>query len=329
MAIDSNKRDRRHSETMEFMSPQRAVNQGEIDITPVTNTQGLQLIGSPTVAIPHGSIPPYSGGFIVAPGAHMVAGSPQLVQMPHAAGIPIVMPTPTVAVAKSDQTSQEGDDSSSDLSEPPTKKLAVDFHQAKVSLANSRLPFVNSHSGNFIVTPGGTHVVQAPQIASPSPQIVQMTPHPHIPGIMIPTTSSPAGLICEGRVKVESGETLTAAARKGSHTLAISSENGNGVQVATTLPQSTGNIVIATRGTPGLATTSHMTVSASPGLVQMAPQPLVLPTSQGGSERGRGSGDEQTGESKKRDNMHVVSTKMPFANISIQSGELEIIFNQC
>ena len=313
---------------MEFMSPQRAVNQGEIDITPVTNTQGLQLIGSPTVAIPHGSIPPYSGGFIVAPGAHMVAGSPQLVQMPHAAGIPIVMPTPAVAVAKSDQTSQEGDDSSSDISEPPTKKLAVDFHQATVSLANSRLPFVNSHSSNFIVTPGGTHMVQAPHLASPSPQIVQMTPHPHIPGIMIPTTSSHAGLIREGRAEVESGEALTSAIRKASHTLAISSENGNGVPVATIPPQSTGNIVIATRGTPGLPTTSHMTVTASPGLVQMTPQPLVLPTSQGRSERGRGSGEEPTGESKKRDNTHVVSTKMPFANISIQSGEFEIIFNQ-
>ena len=325
MAIDSNKRDRRHSETVEFMSPQMAVGRGEVDITPVTHTvsatQGLQLISSPTVAIPHGSIPTYSGGFIVTPGgAHMVAASPQLVQMaPHAPGIPIVMPTP-VAPVKS-ETASDGEDSSSELSEPPTKKLAVDSHQGKVSLANSRLPFIPSHSGSFIVAPGGTQMVQAPHMASTTPQIVQMTAHPHIPGLMIPTTTSHGSLIRETRLELESGETLTTAGRRVLQTQS-SSENGSGVPVAAISPQSAGSIVMATRGTTALATASHMTATTSQGLIQMASQPVVQSTSHGRSEKRRELGEEQVEESRKRDNMHVISTKMPFANISIQSGEL-------
>lgn len=81
LAIESNKRDRRHSDTVDFLSPQMTRSDLEQAISPVTprqsggssNPQGLQLITSPTVAIPHGAMPPYSGGFIVAGnGGHQV-----------------------------------------------------------------------------------------------------------------------------------------------------------------------------------------------------------------------------------------------------------------
>ena len=330
MAIDSNKRDRRHSENVEFMSPQMAVGRSEMDITPVTHavtaTQGLQLISSPTVAIPHGSIPTYSGGFIVTPGgAHMVPASPQLVQMAHAPGIPIVMPTPVAAAPMKVEATSDGEDSNSELSEPPTKKLALDNHQVKVSLANSRLPFIPSHSGSYIVAPGGTQMVQAPHMASTTPQIVQMTAHPQIPGLMIPTTTSHGSLLRDARLELESGETLTTVGRRVLQTQSSSSENGSGVPVAAIPPQSAGSNAMATRGTTAFATAPHMTAPTSQGLIQMGPHPTVPLSSQGRSERRREPEEEQVEESRKRDNMHVISTKMPFANISIQSGQLKIL----
>lgn len=89
LAIESNKRDRRHSDTVDFLSPQLARSELEQAISPVGtrssvpgNTQGLQLISSPTVAIPHGAMPPFSGGFIVAgnSGAHQVSMDLQTVE---------------------------------------------------------------------------------------------------------------------------------------------------------------------------------------------------------------------------------------------------------
>ena len=78
LAIESNKRDRRHSDTVDFLNPQLSRGDLEQAISPAPrptpgNAQGLQLITSPTVAIPHGALPPYSGGFIVTgSGAHQV-----------------------------------------------------------------------------------------------------------------------------------------------------------------------------------------------------------------------------------------------------------------
>lgn len=105
MAIESNKRDRRHSDTMEFIQTCREERREQILTQPtytVTGTpSGLQLISSPTVALPQANMPPYSSGFIITPsGAHVVhtprltPGAPQLLQMaathPH---LPIVVPT--------------------------------------------------------------------------------------------------------------------------------------------------------------------------------------------------------------------------------------------
>ena len=139
MAIDSNKRDRRHSENMDFMAPQ--LQRGEMDpnLSPVVTTtpQGLQLIGSPTMALPHTSLPPYSGGFIVTGGP---GGTHQLVPMPHVPGIPIVMPphtsipvsTPSQQVTShsSHASSEDREDvqshSSGESLAPPAKRPALD-----------------------------------------------------------------------------------------------------------------------------------------------------------------------------------------------------------
>lgn len=117
LAIESNKRDRRHSDNIEFLPNSRDNERRDGGL--MTGTAGqqapftvagtpsaLQLITSPTVAIPQTSLPPYSGGgFIITPtagGTHMVhaaprlgPGGPQLVQMagtphPH---VPIIVPT--------------------------------------------------------------------------------------------------------------------------------------------------------------------------------------------------------------------------------------------
>ncbi len=111
LAIESNKRDRRHSDNVEFLSNSRDGERREVSLSaavgqqaPFTmagNPNALQLITSPTVAIPQSSLPTFSGGFIIGPsagGTHMVHASrltPQLVQMgganhPH---VPIIVPT--------------------------------------------------------------------------------------------------------------------------------------------------------------------------------------------------------------------------------------------
>ena len=112
LAIESNKRDRRHSDNAEYLPASRENERRDNTVvgqqppfTVAGTPNALQLITSPTVAIPQTSLPPYSGGFIITPtagGAHMVhaprigPGGPhaQLVQMstthPH---VPILVPT--------------------------------------------------------------------------------------------------------------------------------------------------------------------------------------------------------------------------------------------
>ena len=106
-AIESNKRDRRHSENVtEFLTTQTVAREGDkleqlmagqgaATAFTVTGAPGLQLISSPTVAIPQASMPPYSGSFIITPSG--VVATPrlsphQLLQMtpPH---LPIMVPT--------------------------------------------------------------------------------------------------------------------------------------------------------------------------------------------------------------------------------------------
>ena len=315
MAIDSNKRDRRHSETVEFIAPPVGsdLDQAISPVTHVTTAQGLQLISSPTVAIPQGSMPPYSGGFIVTPGGAHVVGSPQLLQMAHhVPGIPIVLPAPYDHLRTC--SSEDRDDTESmDSCEPPAKKLAVDrsIHKA-VTIADSRLPFnIHTSAGNFIMSPGGTPVVRhpgtLPTSGAPPTQFIQMSPHPHIP-IMIPTPTTSAAAAAASKDALLRQQTLIETEDK-HHRRMLTVVNGPIPSSALSV-QSAGGVVISQQSSPA--------VSNDGTLVQMTSSPLVtMPTiDKGNKEEDSREDQQQQGQGETR-----APPKMSFANISIQSGE--------
>lgn len=327
MAIDSNKRDRRHSETVEFISQPITACRNDLEsLTPATQTvtaaQGLQIINSPTVALPHGSIPPYSGGFIVTQGpggtqmvAPQISGPPQLVQMTtHPQGIPIMVPAIATTKQEPSRTpADDRDDASSQASsetserEPPAKRIALDTGRTITSTGK----LATMAPSGFVMTPTG-HMVPTSHFNTHSPQIVQMGTHPHIPLVM-PSSS------------------VTSYTSKSSP---VESQAGNNIILKEDTPR---------RSPLENGITSHVLSSGNPKrtqvisashLLQMAPPshvPLVLPTLPGHMER-KGNDPSESGEvlgrhaERKRsggDTSSVTSSlKMPFANISIQSGEI-------
>lgn len=345
MAIDSNKRDRRHSESMDFVAPQLG-GRGEMEMchSPVVTTtpQGVQLISSPTMALPHGSMSPYSGGFLVTGGpggTHMVA-SPQLVQMsPHVPGIPIVMPSPTGSIPTLQQTIgsihpppppcssssssasscsvEDRDDAQSHASGevldglPPLKKLAMD---GKVTLphsnggnSNGRATY-SSTSGGLIMTHGGT--LGAP--GAVGHHLIQMGTHGQIP-IVLPTTpissaqshmsSHPHAFQVNSRTELHS-----------------KNENGSVTVAAFQSHPGSGNVILTSRGSLAAPPTHTMH-----SLLQMTGHPsipgLVIPHQRGTSSSSvqkerRGSNTEID----KPATPQSAAIKMPVANISIESG---------
>lgn len=242
LAIESNKRDRRHSDTVDFLSPQLPRGDLEQAISPAprptgSNAQGLQLITSPTVAIPHGALPPYSGGFIVTGSA----GAHQVVQMAHhIPGIPIVVPGSTTAaghaqsgVVWAGKTFTDDKESTHEeregLATPPAKKMALDMSSGMVTLGNRLPPGI----GNFIVTPGpGGSMVQHPS----SPQLIQMAApgQPQIP-IVIPA-ALPArtnGQRQESPKSIDTHQELTADTVPGHPILVRTPHHGNTPQFVT------------------------------------------------------------------------------------------------
>ena len=177
MAIDSNKRDRRHSDTI-------PLGLGDASNSVIT-TQAIKMIPSPTV--PHAvSGSPYSGGYIVTPGGIMATG--QIVQLPQVPGVPIVMSShPHHQRSESSKTvSEDGDDETKSPMEPPLKKMAMEANQVKVALSSdSRLPYVHTSAGNLIMTPGGTPIVAHPSMG-PTPQFIHMAAAGHHPASHIP-----------------------------------------------------------------------------------------------------------------------------------------------
>ena len=189
MAIDSNKRDRRHSDTI-------PLGLGDAPNSVIT-TQAIKMIPSPTV--PHAvSGSPYSGGYIVTPGGIMATG--QIVQLPQVPGVPIVMSSQHhhVRSESSRTVSEDGDDETKSPMELPQKKMAMEVSQAvKVALSSDstgRLPYVHTTAaGNLIMAgPGGTPIVAHPSMG-PTPQFIHMAaaaaghhPASHIP-IVLPT----------------------------------------------------------------------------------------------------------------------------------------------
>ncbi len=348
LAIDSNKRDRRHSETVEFIAPQittcRPVDMEQdlsSQITHVTTPKGLQLIGSPTVALPHGSVPPYTGGFIVTPtGTHVMAppgvSRGQLLHMaPH--GIPIVMQAPVAAATGKEPSeagsNEDGEESheSADGSEPPPKKIGLDPSQAKVAMGNSPLlANLPPHTASFLLAPpGGGPLVQVPHgLTSHGPQLIQMAPQP----FMVPTTAgscSPTeGWSSRDNERMRLIQQAPVVTRE-NHSVE------NNVSIATISPQSLSGMVIA----PG----PRGAYVHSPRLVQVSTThrpcvPVMMSSSQGTHSSGerlerrrfeqlvmageRGVAEEA--ETKPVIDKTSLSSKIPFANISIQSSELLI-----
>ncbi len=342
LAIDSNKRDRRHSETVEFIAPQiTTCRPGELEpgitspVTHVTAPQGLQIIGSPTVALPHGSIPPYSGGFIVTPGgAHVMApsissrGQPQLLHMsPH--GIPIMMPTQLATRELSDTGSNEdGDDlqDSIDDSQPPLKKIGLDPSQGKMT--SQLIASLPPHTTSFLMAPsGGGPLVQVPHgLTSHSPQFIQMAHHPFV----IPTTAG--SFSPTERWSEKDSERLRIIQQPPVVTREnVSMENG--------IPSHTVSGMVLASGPRGTHLSSPRLVQlSSPHLPNMPVMMSTLPSlaSQQGTQNpggrlerkmfeqlvaGGGGGEERKPTIvSEREKPSSLNSKVSFANISIQSG---------
>lgn len=306
MAIDSNKRDRRHSDTIPLLSGE---NQN------IITTQG-PLINSPTV--PHASGSPYSGGIIVA------TPTGQLVQLqPQVPGVPIVVPSSHQPRSDSSRTvSEDGEDDNSSPREPPTKKMALEANQVKVAFSSdNRLPYVHTTGGNFIMTPGGTPIVAHPSMGAP-PQIIHMTPHHpgHIPIVIpTPTASSSAPSPLETSVSASrsirgvSGEAEAVVSRAVAQELqrrTISVVN-TPVPVAAIPPQT------STAGIASTLSPQHHGLLTMPG-----PAHIMMPAP--ASPEKKKVENEVLCESNKKavvtSDPPISTLKMPFANISIQSG---------
>ena len=242
----------------------------------------------------------------------------------HIPGIPIVVPGSSVAsghaqsgviwagkLPTEDHELSRDDD---DTTAPPAKKLALDLGSGKVTLTNSR---IHPGVGSFIMTPGGSIV---PHPAS-TPHLIQMAApgQPQIP-IVIPSVSTNSSEQREMLMK-QSENSVT--------------ENGS------TRSQLAGGVISTTQHKDYLTAASR--VPHSTNLLQMNPHPqlagLVMPpvsTTLGGrnmtnseSETGQRTVVQETDRDKRmwspdqqREGTATPTiSKMPFANISIRSGE--------
>lgn len=342
IAIDSNKRDRRHSETMDFMAPQL---QRELDptLSPVVSTTpqpgGLQLISSPTMALPHGSLPPYSGGFIVTggPGGTHVVASPQLVQMAsHVPGIPIVMPSPPIPVSTPSQapplsnqsqgsSSEDKDDvqshaSGDGMEPPPAKRPALESPHIIVtsggsSTTNSNRGAYSIHqtsTGNFIMAHG------AAMPTAGTPHLIQVGPRGQIPIVLPP---GPVSTVREQHKCPAPPPPLHVNGNK-----AKSLETGSGAMSLSSHPA---GIVVSQQRGPVATPPAH----SQRNLLQMAHHPsipgLIIPQPVHGAALS--AAPPQNGEEKRKTEQEKTTSttvpttaKIPFANISIQSGQIYI-----
>lgn len=339
---------------MDFVAPQLS-GRGEMEgcHSPVVTTtpQGVQLISSPTVAFPHGSMPPYSGGFLVTggPGGAHVVASPQLVQMsPHVPGIPIVMPSPTGPVPilqqaaggslppppSSASSSSSVSSSSSSLEDredvqshgsrealdglPPLKRPAID---GKVSLPLSNGGNTNGRSA-YSTTPGGLIMTHGGNIGAPSgagPHYIQMGTHGQIP-IVLPTAASVSSALSHTSPHPPHAFQVNSRTE-----LYPKNENGSVTVTAFQSHPGSGNMILAPRGSLAAPPTHAMH-----NLFQMTGHPnipgLVIPHHLGTSpssvqkeEEKRGSSAESEKPSTPQPAPAAV-VKMPVANISIESG---------
>jgi hypothetical protein len=158
MAIESNKRDRRHSDTMDYIQTCREERRDHLITQPtytVTGTPGgLQLISSPTVAIPQPAVPPYSSSFILTPsGAQIVhtprisPAGPQLLQMasghPH---LPIVVPTTLTNPSSLTGATIIKTNNSTNCTRLPTERKMMDDQASPIPGGQQQLPIL-IHTG--------------------------------------------------------------------------------------------------------------------------------------------------------------------------------------
>lgn len=322
MAIDSNKRDRRHSDNMDFMAPAAQLQRELVDsnLSPVVSTtpqgSGGILISSPTMALPHSSIPPYSGGFIVTGGpggTHHVVASPLVQMTPH--GIPIVIPTSTIPVStpsqsyppplsssQSQASSEERDDAQSHASgesmEPPLAKRPA--LQEAVKAPSSRAPYSihQTSTGNFIMAHGGGGVA--------SPQLIQMGG----PGQLPIVVSAPPAAARDGSPHVN-GKTDTSSQPESGHTVNLPAAHP---PASVILGQRTTPAIPNPHNTRSLFQMSHH--PNLPGLIVPQQIGAALPVPQNGEEKRKVEQDKSAG------NSNPAPVKMPFANISIQPGKI-------
>ena len=345
VAIDSHKRDRRQSDTVEFLHQPLSGGRNTLEsLTPVTNTitatQGLQIINSPSVALPHGAIPPYSGSFIVTgPGGTQmvtpqISGPPQLVQMTTPQGIPIMVPTLTpggkhelgqsVAEDHDDASSQASSDASDRESAPPAKRIALDGGRSIATTA--RIP-----PAGFVMTPTRPMVPTSHFTTQVPPQVLQVGPNSHIP-IIMPTTTATSFI---------------------SRMSPMETQVSNGVIVKDSLRHSPLENGICSTHLATSGSSKRTQVIPASHLLHMAPpthMPVVVPATTSvalghNGDKQRHTSESEHGESvavsvtdspehrktpeKKHKPSHggsstpvsgTSSLKMPFANIAIQSG---------
>ncbi|CAI8006491.1 AT-rich interactive domain-containing protein 3A, partial [Geodia barretti] len=361
VAIDSHKRDRRQSDAAEFMHQPLGAGRTTLEsLTPVTNTithtpQGIQILSSPTMALPHGAIPPYSGSFIVTGpgGTQMVtpqmSGPPQLVQMTATHhGIPIMVPALAPgkpadlgAMQQQQQQGEDRDDVSSQASSeasdrensaPPTKRVALDIG-GRIVAATRIHP---GATAGFMMTPT-RHMVPTSHFASP--HVIQMGPNSHIPVVM--PTSTATGFMSQTSSPVDTGVSNGLVFKDDSSSRRSPLENG----------ACSPHLLVSGAG----SAKPTQVVSASHLLHMTSPRhptvPLVLPTNaitlghhHGNSSKHRSSQSSSssnpsvnhthpssTATDKSHHSKHnggalstagSTSLKMPFANIAIQSGTL-------
>ncbi len=345
MAIDSNKRDRRHSDTI-------PLGLGDASSGVIT-TQAMKIIGSPTV--PHAtSGSPYSGGYIVTPGGIMATG--QIVQLPQVPGVPIVMSThPHHQRSDSSRTvSEDGEEDTKSPMEPPLKKMAMEPNQLKVALSSdSRLPYMHTTAGNLIMTPGGTPIVAHPSMG-PTPQFIHMAAAGHHPASHIPIVL-PTQTVVSSSTPSPLETSATAAARSvrvanGMEIDNINSRTTTALQEAAQRRTISMPMPVPIAAIPPQTTTAATTNALSPqhgGLLTMPhgsaphlPAGLVpvmapAPVSPGKRKRAETSPVQcEVGNVKKTaapsdsptPATSSIKNLMPFTNISIQPGKYNNLY---
>ena len=349
LAIESNKRDRRHSDNIEFSSPQppppsstgntrpdsaRSVEQVAMGIPTTTyamaTSQGLQLITSPTMAIPHGSMPPYPGSFLIpSPGIrpNVVSSAGQLMQM--ANHLPIMMQaTPTsgggIKGERNEEAGSDGDHQQHHHHShqegdfpPPAKRIAIDL------------------SGSGVKGQQTSYIIGAHHTAgTPTPHLLQMTHHPH-QLIALGPQGSPMMADARSLARIGGGEhEEDHQGRKG---------EGHGENGRVPIQHPTSFVINTSKGAQLVQTTSspqlvHMVTHPHLPIVMPAgfhhqfatempkltpPPPAVAPPPP--SQLSKPEQEVGTASTPSKPEAKGVAnstgSKMPFANISIQSNQ--------